>query len=258
MMLPFAVCLAVLATSAARAADPVSAPINIAQAELEIRATLAEKVTLEFAETPLTSVLAYLHDKYHLQIQLDTPELFYLNDGKKVTIDPAKLLVSINVKNVTLRSALNLILNLHNLTWIIKDEVLKITSEDMRHGELYSVTYPVADLVIPIPNFSPDVREGINAAMREAYGRMGWSGAAGGSVSSMGPFGVAQNEGSGSINPTTLAQFQPAVGVPIGSGGPPRTGQSQGKLLRRSRAIHSLEMRPKHAATERAADAGRP
>ena len=44
---------------------------------------------------------------------------------------------------------------------MIKDEVLKITSEQMRDGELYTEVYNVADLVIPIPNFIANPNMGI-------------------------------------------------------------------------------------------------
>ncbi len=179
-------------------------------------------MSLKFQQRPLAEVINYLAKIAQVPVFLDPKGMAAEGVGSDtpVTIDLSQ--------DISLKSALKLILEPLRLTYMINDEVLKITSEDMRHGQLYSVTYPVADLVIPIPNFVPDGREGINAAMREAYGRMGWSGAAGGSVSSMGPFGVATNENSGSINPTTMAQFQPAVGVPIGTGGPPRTGVSQG------------------------------
>ena len=63
---------------------------------------------------------------------------------------------------------------------MIKDEVLKITSEDTRHGNVYTKSYPVADLVIPIPNFGPDGHMGMNAALQEGYNRAGYGGGPGG------------------------------------------------------------------------------
>ncbi len=50
---------------------------------------------------------------------------------------------------------MNLILEPLHLSYVIKDEVLKVTSEQMRDSQVYTVTYNVADLVIPIPNFVP-------------------------------------------------------------------------------------------------------
>ena len=59
---------------------------------------------------------------------------------------------------IMLKSALNLILEPLHLSYVVKDEVLKITSEQMRDRPGLHVTYNVADLVMPIPNFVPAVR----------------------------------------------------------------------------------------------------
>ena len=56
-------------------------------------------------------------------------------------------------QEVMLKSALNLILEPLHLSYVVKDQVLKITSEQMKAGQVYTVVYPVADLVMPIPNF---------------------------------------------------------------------------------------------------------
>jgi type II secretory pathway component GspD/PulD (secretin) len=67
--------------------------------------------------------------------------------------------LSLKVENISLKSALNLLLKQAKLTYLIKDEVLQITTEDEARGKLKQVTYPVADLVIPpsdgtLPNTS--------------------------------------------------------------------------------------------------------
>ena len=89
-------------------------------------------------------------------------------------------------------------------------------------GELIQKIYPVGDLVIPIPNFIPNGREGINGALREGFSRMGWAGAAGG-FGMPGPVTVAANEQGSSvntaINPSLYAQMQRlAFQSPGGSG----------------------------------------
>ena len=54
--------------------------------------------------------------------------------------------VSLRVENVSLKSALNMILQQAKLTWIIKDEVLQVTTR--RAGSsLPTRTYPVAKLL---------------------------------------------------------------------------------------------------------------
>ncbi len=194
--------------------------------ELEIEKRLSTPVALKFQQRPLSEVITYLGKVAEVPVYLDPEGLRAegVSSDTPVTIDLSQ--------DISLKSALKLILEPLRLAYIIKDEVLKITSEDMQRGQLYAVTYPVADLVIPIPNFVPDGREGINAALREAYSRMGFSGAAGGGFANSGPLAVLASEKGGgtsnaAINPALLAQMH-AIGVPIGGGGPPQTGTPQG------------------------------
>ncbi len=63
--------------------------------------------------------------------------------------------VTIAVDGITLRSALNLILEPLNLGYMINNEVLVITSRLKQQGKLEPRAYPVADLVMPIPNATP-------------------------------------------------------------------------------------------------------
>ena len=59
-----------------------------------------------------------LSDKYHIPIMFDTAAL------RDATIDPSTTPVGIVVKDISLRSALKLVLSEHNLTYVVKDEVL--------------------------------------------------------------------------------------------------------------------------------------
>ena len=54
------------------------------------------------------------------------------------------------MKGISLRSALRLILEEFDLTYVVQDEVLKITSKEKADEILTTRVYPVADLVIPI------------------------------------------------------------------------------------------------------------
>ena len=112
---------------------------------------------------------------------------------------------------------------------MVKDEVLKITSEDKRHGQVYTVSYPVADLVIPIPNFGPNGREGISGALREAYDRLGYGGGGGGGAfAGAAPvMAVASDNGARAnaiLNPAVAAQMR-SLGIP--GSGQVQTGQPQ-------------------------------
>ena len=103
---------------------------------------------------------------------------------------------------------------------MIKDEVLKITSEQLRDSEIYPVTYNVADLVIPIPNFVPNNRMGLQGlAGRRAC--QSWPGAACRASARREPCRLASQDGrsgSGMVNPAVLAQMKEATGGMGGRG----------------------------------------
>ena len=54
------------------------------------------------------------------------------------------------------------------LSYVIQNEVIKVTSAQMRDQDVYHKTYYVADLVIPIPNFVPSYYMGLPGALANA------------------------------------------------------------------------------------------
>jgi general secretion pathway protein D len=136
--------------------------------ELEIERRLKTPVLLRYEDAPLSEVVNGLGELAGVNIHLDPRGL----SQEGVTSDTP---VTINLsKEISLKSALNLILEPLHLSYVIKDEVLKITSEQLRDGELVTVTYNVADLVIPIPNFVPSNNIGLQGLMNDAYSVMGY------------------------------------------------------------------------------------
>ncbi|MGH7138085.1 MAG: hypothetical protein ACREHD_20225, partial [Pirellulales bacterium] len=114
--------------------------------------------------------------------------------------------VTINLTSeISLKSALNLILEPLHLSYVIKNEVLLITSEQMRDGEVIIKTYNVADLVSPIPNFVPNPRMGLQGALHEAQTNLpnNWAG-----LNGDGPMPVAATAtGTGAsvmVNPKSM------------------------------------------------------
>ena len=107
----------------------------------KIRATLDFKTTIDPADQPLCEWISYLSNKYHLPIQFDTNAL------KDAAIDPSTTSVGVQVKDISIRSALNLVLSQHSLTYLIKDEVLLITTQDKANMSLTISIYDVRDLV---------------------------------------------------------------------------------------------------------------
>lgn len=175
--------------------------------EIEIEKKLRTPVSLQFTNAPLSKVMDYLAKLAEVNLHLDPKGL--AEEG--VTTDTP---VTIELRNeIMLKSALHLILEPLHLSYVIKDEVLKITSEQMRDGQVYTVTYNVADLVVPIPNFVPTPSMGLAGAYQGAMANVGFGGTGA-------PFGsstttplavVANNSGKGNsgaaLNPAVLAQM---------------------------------------------------
>ena len=119
-------------------------------AEERIQSALREplKAPLDFTEVPLNEIINTLQDEYDIPIVFDTAAL------DEVAISP-ETEVTVNLRNITLRSALNLMLKnpgIEDLTYVIDEEVLLITTEDRANATLKVKVYPVADLVLPVEN----------------------------------------------------------------------------------------------------------
>ena len=170
--------------------------------ELEIERKLKTPVSCKFRNRPLSEVLEHLARLAAVNLYLDPQGLAEesVPSDNPVTIDLPQ--------DISLKSALNLILEPLHLSFVIKDEVLKITSEQLRDRQMFPVTYSVADLVIPIPNFVPNNRMGLPGALADAY-----NSAPPGVVSNVGLRQTALlasrdgTQASGVINPAVLSQM---------------------------------------------------
>jgi general secretion pathway protein D len=172
--------------------------------EIEIEKKLRTPVSMQFTNAPLSKVLDYLAKVTEVNMYLDPRGL----EQEGVTTDK---LVTIDVRHeIMLKSVLNLVLQPLHLSYVIKDEVLKITSEQLRDGQVFTVTYPVGDLVIPIPNFVPNQRMGLAGAYHEAMNNVGMGVSNGYSGASQPLAVVASKNGAQShaaINPAVLAEM---------------------------------------------------
>ena len=139
------------------------------ESELEIHRKLKTPVLPSYNDMPLSEVIDGLSKVAGINIHLDPRGL----SQEGVQPDTG---VTLNLgREISLESALNLILEPLHLTYMIKDEVLKITSEQIRDGDLMLKTYNVADLVIPIPNFVPSSNMGLQGLINDAYANMPFS-----------------------------------------------------------------------------------
>ncbi len=133
------------------------------EAELEIKRKLRTKVLPRYTNMPLTEVMDALSELSGINIHLDPRGL----SQEGVRSDEQ---ISLSFpREISLESALTLILEPLHLTYVVKNEVLKVTSEQIRDGELVTLAYNVADLVIPIPNFVPSSNMGLAGLLEDAY-----------------------------------------------------------------------------------------
>lgn len=114
-------------------------------AERRIRNALDEETELQFVDTPLQDALDIIGELHNITIK---PKDLALEDAGISTDEPVTLFIS----GVRLRSALKLMLEKmpEPLTWVVEDEVMKITTVLDAELILETRVYPVADLVIPI------------------------------------------------------------------------------------------------------------
>ncbi|MCC7475325.1 MAG: hypothetical protein IT425_08010 [Pirellulales bacterium] len=186
--------------------------------ELEIEERLKTPVLLKYENTPLSEVAAGLSELAGVNIHLDPRGLSQEGVGSD---SPVTIHLT---KEVSLKSALNLILSPMHLSYVVDDEVLKITSQQLRDGKIFPVTYNVADLVTPIPNFVPSSNIGLQGLINDSM-----AAASQGKVGFGGPTVLVNNrnqpQGAPAGNDVLAQQFNaaPATGmspstVPIGAG----------------------------------------
>lgn len=177
---------------------------RMSPAEMEIQKSLGKPVELNFTNRPLNEVVDVLSKMTGVNIYLDPQGLH----AEGVTVDtPVTLTLS---SPISLKSALNLLLEPLHLSFVIQNEVLRVTSQQTRDSNVYAKVYYVADLVVPIPNFTPTYNMGIAGALRESLASLGYGGQ--GAGLGRAPLTVAganapENNPTG-MNPTVLAQQQ--------------------------------------------------
>lgn len=181
-------------------------------AEMLIQKKLDKPVKPTYRDQPLAVVIDALAKQADVAIHIDMVGL----DEEAVRSDiPVTLTLD---QPISLKSALKLLLEPLHLGYVVKDEVLKVTSPRLIKGEVYAVSYPVADLVLPIPNFTSDGL-GITGALRDGYSQVT---ARNNLAVQVGPppAGVAPagRAAGAALDAGSLAQ--------LGNGGPPVTGST--------------------------------
>lgn len=107
--------------------------------EAKILAALDEPTEVDFTDQPLQDVIDFLKEKHQIEIQLDKRALEDAGQGSDTP-------VTRNIKGITLDSALDLMLGEMDCTFLIRDELLLITTMTEAENMLMVKVYPVSDL----------------------------------------------------------------------------------------------------------------
>ncbi len=168
----------------------------------KIEEALKQPTQFEFVETPLKDVVDYLKDLHQIEIQLDVAAL------KEVGVEDSTPITK-NLKGISLRSALKLLLDELQLKYVIHNEVLLITSPAKAESEEYLTTkvYPMPDLVLPIKH----------SGFTGGFGGLGGTnGTLGGNL-----IGGGNPMGNGNMNGgNPMGNGNPFGGNPMGNGNP--------------------------------------
>ncbi|HET6878976.1 MAG TPA: hypothetical protein VFI31_02405 [Pirellulales bacterium] len=107
----------------------------------EIAQRLSARTELQFHEAPLVQLLDELQRVHQIQAVIDRDGLG--NAGISLDVP-----INFHLTGLTLREALNSILSELDLTYILRDDVLWITSKDIAENMTTTKVYPVLDLII--------------------------------------------------------------------------------------------------------------
>jgi len=132
--------------------------------EIKVRKKLVDPVTLEFVETPLSDVLDFLRDYTGVEIILEKDAL------KKLGFDDG-IPASIHVQRVTLRSSLRLLLDQVQLSYLIENGSLVITSRRDAQARVTSATSPATPRIGLESLRSESQQNRCEAAFAAAYDR---------------------------------------------------------------------------------------
>jgi tetratricopeptide (TPR) repeat protein len=208
---------------------------------LKIRDRLNSPVTLEkpVENAPLRDVLEYLSDKYELTFIVDTQAFEQAGVGGGRNVEDSQVRLP-KMPGVTLGTIMRFLLSQVNGTYLIRRDYIEITTNDRAIAEKAVRAYPVADLVIPIPNSVNQqalnqnlqvLGSSLSANGQAIFGQLGGGGALGfqgalGALGVLGPLGAlgaaggAQGIGGGAIGAGGAGggQFQGGLGFGGGNG----------------------------------------
>jgi general secretion pathway protein D len=138
--------------------------LKLQPSERRILEILEEPFSASFDRRPLSEALKTISEMTGLIILIDEPSIAEegLRSDQPISLD-------LRGNQIKLKNVLKNILEPLNLSYAIKNEVVKIQSRRFMQQEMYSKPYSIKDLVIPVPNFISDYNTGMAGAIQAAY-----------------------------------------------------------------------------------------
>jgi general secretion pathway protein D len=218
------------------------------ESENEILRQLETPVSINFDRPmPLEQILKILSGHTGVHIIVDWAAL------RDVDVTSDRLINISIMKEIKLRSVLNLILEPLHLSYVVKNEMLNVTSATKAKGELYTRPYYVGDLIMKIPNFDTtrnphDLSSALDRAMQGQSGRAMTRGVSGGPLAGTNTKidpGLLASMGNPNIMGQTFGGTMPgANGIGMGTGtafGTPQTGAAGGSQADFSEIMDLIE-----------------
>ncbi len=140
---------------------------NRSVTEKEIETALERRmVSFNFSGVPLNEALKTLSLQTKVNIVLDDAALH----SKNLPLNTPVNLTLVN--NIPLKSALKVLVDQVGLSYIVENDVLKVTTKEGTRGKQTQKTIPVADLVVPVKNYGlPSVYDFEDAIKRSGENR---------------------------------------------------------------------------------------
>ncbi|MGL6075105.1 MAG: hypothetical protein ACRC8S_13175 [Fimbriiglobus sp.] len=134
-----------------------SKPLTPSEREIEVK--LERPISVDFKDVSLSQAINTIRTQTGMNITTDD---FALSEDKEI-LNNTK--VNETLKDLSLRNVLTLLLEKANLKFVVKNDVLSITTEKRARGQLYTKVFSVMELVTPIPDFALAPHQSISKAL---------------------------------------------------------------------------------------------
>ncbi|MCA9177615.1 MAG: hypothetical protein KDB14_24180 [Planctomycetales bacterium] len=133
----------------------------------KLEAALSRKVSVEYVDVPLEVVVAEISKQVEAPMRLDRRAL-------EESVIPLDSPVNFSLKDVTARSVLRHMLQDLNLTYLVRDGVIEVTTPEACEDAMETAVYPVADLAKSDPTKLNDY-DNLTQLLLEMTDRDTWS-----------------------------------------------------------------------------------